>query len=73
MRRDAKFEPVTVDQFLAIDFGSDRKFELLDGVIHMMAGGTVAHALISGNIFSFLRQALRGSACRPFNSAPASW
>jgi Putative restriction endonuclease len=73
MRRDAKFEPVTVDQFLAIDFGSDRKFELLDGVIHMMAGGTVAHALISGNIFSFLRHPCEARPAGPLIPTPASW
>jgi Uma2 family endonuclease len=68
MRHDPKFIPMTVDEFLSIDFPSDKKFELVDGVIQMMAGGSAAHALIGGNIYSFLRRALRGSGCLPFNS-----
>lgn len=59
---------MTVDQFLAIDFGTDRKFELVDGVIQMMTGGTVGHSRVAGNIFAYLRQALRGSNCRPYNA-----
>jgi Uma2 family endonuclease len=54
--------------FLEIDFGSDRKAELDNGVIRMMAGGTALHALVAGNIFSFLRARLRGSGCRSYTS-----
>lgn len=68
MRHDAKFIPMTVEEFLSIDFPSDKKFELVDGVIQMMAGGSVAHALVAGNIIAFLRRSLRGSGCRPFGS-----
>lgn len=62
------FEPITADQFLAMDFGSDRKFELVDGVIRMMTRGTSTHALVAVNILSFLRTKLRGSGCRPYGS-----
>ena len=68
MRYDPKFVPMTVEQFLAIDFPSDKKFELVDGVIEMMAGGTVIHSLVASNIMGYLRAALRGSGCRPFGS-----
>ena len=68
MRADPYYQPITVDQFLAIDFPSDRKYELVDGVIRMMTGGSPAHARVGGNIFAFLHGKLRGSGCRPYNS-----
>jgi len=58
---------LTVEDFLEIDFG-DKKAELDNGVIRMMAGGTGSHARVQGNIISFLRTALRGSGCRPYGS-----
>lgn len=59
---------VTAKQFLEMEFGSDVKAELDNGVIRMMAGGTAAHARVQGNVFAFLRQRLRGSGCRVYNS-----
>lgn len=49
-----------------MDFGTDKKFELDDGVIYMMTGGTEAHAWVQGNIFAWLRAKLRGTGCRPY-------
>ena len=54
-----------------MDFNTDRKFELEDGVIVMMGGGTEAHAWVQGNILSWLRQKLRGTKCRPYGSEMA--
>lgn len=68
MASDPRYEPITVDAFLAMDFGSDRKFELWDGVIRMLTGGSGWHAHIAGNIYSALREKLRGTGVRPFNS-----
>ncbi len=68
MRDDPLHEPITVEQFLGIDFGSDRKFEVVDGMIGMMSGGTPAHARVSTNILIYLGQRLRGSGCRAYNS-----
>lgn len=65
MLADPKYRPITVAEFLSIDFGSDAKFELVDGVIQMMTGGTRAHSRVGGNVFAFLRVAMRGSGCRP--------
>ena len=59
---------LTAKQFLEMDFGSDLKAELDNGVTRMMAGGTEAHACTQGNMFAFLRQRLRGSGCRVYNS-----
>ncbi len=67
MASHARTELITVEDFLDINFG-DRKAELDNGVIRMMAGGTFAHARVQGNIFRHLAAALRGSGCRPFGS-----
>jgi Uma2 family endonuclease len=66
MALDPAYRKITAEEFLAIDFGTDRRFELDDGVIVMMSGGSAAHALVQMNISSYLRVALRGTACRPY-------
>ncbi|HET9510947.1 MAG TPA: Uma2 family endonuclease [Sphingomonas sp.] len=58
---------LTADEFLEIDFG-ERKAELDNGVIRMMAGGTARHAKVAGNIFMALGTRLRGSGCAPYNA-----
>ena len=68
MRTDPLYRKITAEEFLNIDFGTDRRFELVDGVIQMMTGGTSVHARVAGNIFFFLRKALQGSGCMPYNS-----
>lgn len=68
MRADPAYRKITADEFLEMDFGTDKKFELHDGVIYMMTGGTEAHAWVQGNIFTWLRQTLRGTGCRPYGS-----
>ena len=59
---------VTVEEFLAIEFDGDARFELDNGVIRMMAGGTLAHARIQRNVLIALGERLRGSGCEPFGS-----
>lgn len=66
MRADPAYRKITADEFLAMDFGTDRRFELHDGVIVMMAGGTEPHAWVQGNVFAWLRTRLRGTGCRPY-------
>lgn len=68
MRRDPAYRPITADEFLEMDFGTDRKFELDNGVIYMMTGGTEAHAWVQGNIYAWLKHRLRGTGCRPYGS-----
>lgn len=57
---------ITAEQFLQIDFGSDIKAELDNGIVRMMAGGTAAHARIQMNVQGLLWQALKGSGCFPY-------
>ena len=68
MRHDPLYRPITVGAFHEIDFGTDHKFELVDGMIRMMTGGTPAHSRVASNILSFLGAKLRGSGCRAYNS-----
>lgn len=65
MRSDPAYRPITAEEFLAMDFGTDKRFELHNGIIYMMTGGTHGHSWVQGNIFSWLRVKLRGSGCRP--------
>jgi Uma2 family endonuclease len=66
MKIDPAYRPITADEFLAMDFQTDKRFELDNGVIVMMAGGTERHAWVQGNIFTWLRATLKGSTCRPY-------
>lgn len=66
MRHDPAYRPITADEFLAIDFGTDKRFELDNGVIYMMTGGTEQHAWVQLNILTWLRAKLRGTGCRPY-------
>lgn len=59
---------LTVQEFLEIDFGPERKAELSNGVIRMMAGGTAVYNRIQRNILFLLTAALRGSGCSPYGS-----
>ena len=59
---------LTAEEFLEIEFPSDTKAELDNGVIRMMAGGTVKHAEVQANIMRYICNALRGSGCKPFGS-----
>ncbi|MES2444367.1 MAG: Uma2 family endonuclease [Pseudomonadota bacterium] len=68
MRRDPAYRPITADEFLEMDFGTDKKFELDNGVIYMMTGGTEAHAWVQLNVLTWLRNKLRGTGCRPYGS-----
>ncbi len=64
MATQPQYPLLTARDFLEIEFG-DRKAELDNGVIRMMAGGTVRHSAVQSNILAWLRFALRGSGCRP--------
>jgi len=57
---------IRVEEFLEIIFPPDEKFELVDGVIYAMAGGSPAHNRVQANLMRFLGQALRGTGCRPY-------
>ncbi len=62
---------LSADEFLDIDFG-EKKAELDNGVIRMMAGGTARHARVQMNILVALANRLRGTGCVPYNSDMAT-
>ena len=55
-------------QYFAVDDMSETKYELIDGVLYDMAGGTPTHARIQGSIVGALGPRLRGKPCRPYGS-----
>src|SRR5436190_8398731 len=59
---------MSLDEFLAWERDQPEKHEYAAGVIRMMTGASLAHATITINIAYALRQALRGTGCRPFVS-----
>lgn len=71
MATQPEYPLLTADEFLQIDFG-ERKAELDNGVIRMMAGGTARHAQVQGNIFSSIRLQLRGTGCAAYISDMAA-
>lgn len=67
MATNPEYPRLTAEEFLDIDFG-EKKAELDNGVIRMMAGGTARHAAVQGNIYAALATRLRGSPCRPYGA-----
>jgi Uma2 family endonuclease len=58
-----------VEAYLVLDRSSrEGRYEYVDGVVTLLAGGTADHAAICVNLTSLLHGALRGTACRVYNS-----
>ncbi|WP_051340100.1 Uma2 family endonuclease [Azospirillum halopraeferens] len=58
--------PCTRDDFLAWEATRSDRWEFVFGRVKMMAGGSVAHNLIAGNVFAALDAALGEGPCVPF-------
>lgn len=58
----------TYDEYLVRERVADTKSEYYGGQIFAMAGGSPRHNSIGVNLVASLRNRLRGSPCRPFNS-----
>lgn len=61
-----KHRTMTLPEFLDWEERQDGRYEFLHGDVVAMVGGTVAHNQIAGNLYTALRNALRGSPCRVF-------
>lgn len=59
---------LTPDEYLVREEQSDTKHEYIDGHTYAMAGANDAHVTISGNLFAVLRNHVRGSGCRVYQS-----
>ena len=62
----AKSASISVEDYLARELASEERHEYLDGVVYAMAGASIEHNIISGNIYSSLRSHLRGKPCVAF-------
>lgn len=58
----------TLEQYQDLEQRTGSKYEYLNGTLRALAGGTLNHAAICGNVFVGLHSALRGSNCRVWNS-----
>lgn len=58
----------SLDELLDWEARQAERWELVDGRLVMMAGGTQAHALIAVNLLTTLRPLSRGTPCRPGGS-----
>lgn len=54
--------------YLAFERTSPTKHEYLAGIIHAMAGASIAHNIITGNLFASLHSQLRQRPCTVFPS-----
>jgi len=61
----------TVEEYLVMEEASEIKHEYMDGRIIAMAGGTLEHSSVGGNVYAELRNALRKKSCKPYNSDTA--
>lgn len=69
MAADPRQLPMSVEEYLELDRNSmDARYEYIDGIVTMLAGGTVNHSRISINLIKALDTALRGKRCMVFNS-----
>ena len=71
MATQPEYPLLTAKEFLEIDFG-DKKAELDNGVIRMMAGARARHNRVAGNIYRALGNRLAGSGCTPYNADMAT-
>jgi len=58
----------TPDEYYRLEVQADYRSEYYDGEIFAMAGGSIRHSRISGNIYRHLANKLEGAPCVPFGS-----
>ena len=63
----------SLDEYRAIEEKAEGRSEYRDGKIVHMAGGTLKHSRIGGNIFAFLKFLLRDTQFEPINSDLRLW
>jgi Uma2 family endonuclease len=65
-----KTPKLTIKEYILQEKESGQRYEYHDGEIFSLAGGSVSHGLLCGNIYAELRSQLRekGSPCKPTTS-----
>src|SRR3954466_9422973 len=64
-RLNLRFTPA---EYYALEYEAAYKSDYYEGEIFDMSGGTANHSLITTNIVGELRQLLKGSPCRAYES-----
>lgn len=59
---------MTAQDFLVWEASQSERHDYFHGEIFAMAGGSDAHNTVTGNVFSAVRQHLKGSPCRAYTS-----
>ncbi len=60
---------MSVEEYLALDQSSSEiRYEYIDGMAYMLAGGKLSHSRIKLNFAVLLSNALHGSSCQVFDS-----
>lgn len=61
-------QTMTVEEYFQFEENDPNgtRYEYEDGYVYAMAGGTANHDTISGNIYTILRNLLRGKGCRVY-------
>lgn len=65
-----KLSKLSVEEYIQHEIETGQKYEYHDGLIYALAGGSLEHALLIGNIYSELRNGLKekGSNCKPITN-----
>lgn len=65
-----KLDHISLKEYQSIEIQNQTRYEFHNGSIHAMAGGTIAHGLLCGNIFAELRSTLKdnNSNCTALSS-----
>ena len=65
-----KLNHYSLKEYLDLEIETGKKYEYHDGYLYAMAGGSLNHGLICGNIFGEIRSSLKekNSACKVINS-----
>jgi Uma2 family endonuclease len=69
MNNSVRKLPITAAEYLEGERQSDVRHEFVDGRIYAMSGASVRHNQICGEIYSTLKNHLRGGPCRTFIEA----
>ncbi len=59
---------LSTEEYLSMERNASFKSEFFNGQVYAMAGGSIAHNDISGNIYAYLHAFLKNKNCRPCNS-----
>ncbi|MEB3190255.1 MAG: Uma2 family endonuclease [Snowella sp.] len=59
--------------YLALEEQAEQRHEYQDGMIVPMTGGSIEHNYIAGNIFAWLKTALRGQAVKAYIGGLRVW